>query len=240
MSRRRKACRQWPSEGLWPRTAPFGLDVTRARSRNALSTSSFTSTTFSSTVKQALHPQGSCTDLELRQFLNRSSAHRRRTTAVTNEVEYDALHFCISPVPIIAPQGYDKIILRNTFHHDLLFAVQKQNRAEAELRNNGFVINYAVADAHLLVILDYLRKDSKTIHGSEGLGGSYDVYHDLNDREGITTQYYHAPSQALPQPDSDFTEHLLPDYERLQEVGFLAVRGAIFRHACGPVTDSPW
>lgn len=122
----------------WPPIAPWGLDEARKQSRNDLGTTAMhgTPATFSSTVKFAVDPPGHLSDNDLRQFLFRPSPQRRGGNPRC-ETEYDALHFDVSPIPNLAPQGYDEIHLRNVFNHDILFAVQKQNRAEVQLERHG-------------------------------------------------------------------------------------------------------
>lgn len=175
--------------------------------------------TFSSTVKGALDPSGHLSDNDLWQFLIRTRPQRRGGTPT----EYDALHFNVAPNPHLAPQGYDEIHLRNVFNHDILFAVAKQNAVEERLKKWEYQIDYAVVDAYLLTILDYLRLSED---GSSSIGGkvtnwaTYDVYHDLRDEKSISTQYYHKPSQThiLDKLDNQIPEHALADCERLHEV----------------------
>lgn len=208
----------------WPPIAPYSLDEARKRSRNGLGTflTSFAlGATFSPVVKEALDPQGQLTDGDIRQFLIRPSPQHGSGNSA-RETEYDALHFVVPPNPDSAPQGYDEIHPRNVLNHDILYAVAKQNAVEARLKKWGYKIDYAVVNAYLLMILNHLRisEDGSTSIGGKITSLTYDAYHDLRDEKGISTQYYHKPSQShiLDKLDNPIPEHALADCERLHEV----------------------
>ncbi|KAF2214003.1 hypothetical protein CERZMDRAFT_96031 [Cercospora zeae-maydis SCOH1-5] len=178
---------------------------------------------FSSYVRRALEPSGArancVTSTVLREFLVRKTIQQSRT--LRSDPEYDALHFHIPPTPHLAPSGYDEIHLRNVFNHDIAFAALKHTRAEMLIQQQlNLVIEYSVADAYFITILNHLRNPSNDPTLLEGAvsNESYEVYHDHADADDIETQYLHLGMEDYVYLGDEIPEYDFPHVEALHNV----------------------
>lgn len=138
-----------------PSTKADSAEVAEAR-RIARANFSFATSppfTISDFVRDALK-------LNMENYLTRSSVQRDPTNSVIRRngvdisVEYDFVHFKTDTI--------DEIHSRKALHHDIALGLYKQTTAERQIRDDGYIVLYAVGDAQVVLLIDYLRAKAPT------------------------------------------------------------------------------
>ncbi|KAF2163294.1 hypothetical protein M409DRAFT_57582 [Zasmidium cellare ATCC 36951] len=100
----------------------------------------------------------SALNLGLPEFLTRSPRYLRVNDLPGAYTDYDFIHFKTDTT--------DEIYTRQVLHYEIAHASHRQTAAEAQIREEGYTVLYAVSDAQLTLLLDRLqdKSDSYSVH----------------------------------------------------------------------------